>query len=75
MLTVDKTALRVNCSVMIGMCNSVNNILDSKTEIADTDLINLAGSILSMAHWIMQSGFINTPEPKEPEPLKELQED
>ena len=74
MIVVDRDALKANLSVLEGMCKATNEIV-SVENVEDKDLINFSNQILSMAHWLMQISFINLPDPKPPEPMKELQEE
>lgn len=74
MLIVDKDALKANLSLLEGMCK-ITRELANIPDVEDMALINSSNQILSTAHWMVQVSFISVPDPKAPEPMKEIQEE
>jgi hypothetical protein len=73
MIIIDKDTLSANLSLLEGMCSGTKEIVNTPN-VDDANIIHFCNQILSTAHWLMQMSFINIPDPKPPEPMKEIQE-
>lgn len=70
MIVIDSQAIKSNTHVIEKMCRVIAEIIDNTEGNVDAGtMINLCNQVLSAAHWLIQSGFTNVPDP---EPLQEI---